>query len=84
MFSDSDFAAYQDNTVLKEGYSTTFLDETPISWCTLKHKSVSLLTMVTKYVILAEAAKELTWLKNILENKSLNLRLDECLLYCVN
>lgn len=34
--------------------------------------------------MLTEATKELMWLKNILENKSLNLRLNECLLYWDN
>lgn len=33
-------------------------------------------------VILEKAAKELMWLKNILENE--NLRFDVCLLYCDN
>lgn len=36
--------------------------------------------METESVTLTKAAKELMWLKSVLENESLNLWLDECLL----
>ncbi|GFX18623.1 putative DD41D transposase [Trichonephila clavipes] len=55
----------------------TFIDETPISSRTFKQKSVSLSTMEAEYVSLTEAAKEFIWLKNVIDNKSLNLELSE-------
>lgn len=38
--------------------------------------------MEGEYITLTEAVKELMWLKNILKNESLNLKLNECLLFC--
>lgn len=40
--------------------------------------------MEAEYVTLTDAAKELIWIKNVLENKSLNLDLKECTLLCDN
>ncbi|GFW63344.1 retrovirus-related Pol polyprotein from transposon TNT 1-94 [Trichonephila clavipes] len=62
----------------------TFIDETPISWRTFKQKSVSLSTMEAEYVSLTEAAKEFIWLKNVIDNKSLNLDLSENVMFCDN
>ncbi|GFV52138.1 retrovirus-related Pol polyprotein from transposon TNT 1-94 [Trichonephila clavipes] len=75
-YSDSDFATNRDDRVSMGGF-ITFIDETPISWRTFKQKSVSLSTMEAEYVSLTEAAKEFIWLKNVIDNKSLNLELSE-------
>lgn len=40
--------------------------------------------MEAEYVTLTEAAKELIWLKNVIENESLNLNLKESTLFCDN
>ncbi|GBM89903.1 Retrovirus-related Pol polyprotein from transposon RE1 [Araneus ventricosus] len=82
-YSDSDFAANRDDRVSIGGY-ILFLDETPISWGTFKQRCVSLSTMEAEYVTLTEAAKELIWIKNVLNNECLNLNLKNCLLYCDN
>ncbi|GFV88505.1 retrovirus-related Pol polyprotein from transposon TNT 1-94 [Trichonephila clavipes] len=70
-YSDSDFATNRDDRVSMGGF-ITFIDETPISSRTFKQKSVSLSTMEAEYVSLTEAAKEFIWLKNVIDNKSLN------------
>ncbi|GFW49817.1 retrovirus-related Pol polyprotein from transposon TNT 1-94 [Trichonephila clavipes] len=75
-YSNSDFATNRDDRVSMGGF-ITFIDETPISWRTFKQKSVSLSTMEAEYVSLTEAAKEFIWLKNVIDNKSLNLELSE-------
>ncbi|GFS98207.1 retrovirus-related Pol polyprotein from transposon TNT 1-94 [Trichonephila clavipes] len=82
-YSDSDFATNRDDRVSMGGF-ITFIDETPISWRTFKQKSVSLLTMEAEYVSLTEAAKEFIWLKNVIDNKSLNLELSENVMFCDN
>ncbi|GFX65293.1 retrovirus-related Pol polyprotein from transposon TNT 1-94 [Trichonephila clavipes] len=82
-YSDSDFATNRDDRVSMGGF-ITFIDETPISWRTFKQKSVSLSTMDAEYVSLTEAAKEFIWLKNVINNKSLNLELSENVMFCDN
>ncbi|GFW00780.1 retrovirus-related Pol polyprotein from transposon TNT 1-94 [Trichonephila clavipes] len=82
-YSDSDFATNRDDRVSMGGF-ITFIDETPISWRTFKQKSVSLSTMEAEYVSLTEAAKEFIWLKNVIDNKSLNLELSEKVMFCDN
>ncbi|GFV26540.1 retrovirus-related Pol polyprotein from transposon TNT 1-94 [Trichonephila clavipes] len=82
-YSDSDFATNRDDRVSMGGF-ITFIDETPISWRTFKQKSVSLSTMEAEYVSLTEAAKEFIWLKNVIDNKSLNLDLSENVMFCDN
>ncbi|GFY19656.1 retrovirus-related Pol polyprotein from transposon RE1 [Trichonephila clavipes] len=82
-YSDSDFATNRDDQVSMGGF-ITFIDETPISWRTFKQKSVSLSTMEAEYVSLTEAAKEFIWLKNVIDNKSLNLELSENVMFCDN
>ncbi|GFT69884.1 retrovirus-related Pol polyprotein from transposon RE1 [Trichonephila clavipes] len=80
---DSDFATNRDDRESMGGF-ITFIDETPISWRTFKQKSVSLSTMEAEYVSLTEAAKEFIWLKNVIDNKSLNLELSENVMFCDN
>ncbi|GFV98856.1 retrovirus-related Pol polyprotein from transposon TNT 1-94 [Trichonephila clavipes] len=82
-YSDSDFATNRDDRVSMGGF-ITFVDETPISSRTFKQKSVSLSTMEAEYVSLTEAAKEFIWLKNVIDNKSLNLELSENVMFCDN
>ncbi|GFV49269.1 retrovirus-related Pol polyprotein from transposon TNT 1-94 [Trichonephila clavipes] len=82
-YSDSNFATNRDDRVSMGGF-ITFIDETPISWRTFKQKSVSLSTMEAEYVSLTEAAKEFIWLKNVIDNKSLNLELSENVMFCDN
>ncbi|GFU41114.1 retrovirus-related Pol polyprotein from transposon TNT 1-94 [Trichonephila clavipes] len=82
-YSDSDFATNRGDRVSMGGF-ITFIGETPISWRTFKQKSVSLSTMEAEYVSLTEAAKEFTWLKNVVNNKSLNLELSENVMFCDN
>ncbi|GFV34622.1 retrovirus-related Pol polyprotein from transposon TNT 1-94 [Trichonephila clavipes] len=82
-YSDSDFATNRDDRVSMGGF-ITFIDETPISSRTFKQKSVSLSTMEAEYVSLTEAAKEFIWLKNVIDNKSLNLELNENVMFCDN
>ncbi|GFU45191.1 retrovirus-related Pol polyprotein from transposon TNT 1-94 [Trichonephila clavipes] len=82
-YSDSDFATNRDDRVSMGGF-ITFIDETPISWRTFKQKSVSLSTMEAEYVSLTEAAKEFIWLKNVIDNKSLNLELSENVMFYDN
>ncbi|GFV26440.1 retrovirus-related Pol polyprotein from transposon TNT 1-94 [Trichonephila clavipes] len=82
-YSDTDFATNRDDRVSMGGF-ITFIDETPISSRTFKQKSVSLSTMEAEYVSLTEAAKEFIWLKNVIDNKSLNLELSENVMFCDN
>ncbi|GFW89523.1 retrovirus-related Pol polyprotein from transposon TNT 1-94 [Trichonephila clavipes] len=82
-YSDTDFATNRDDRVSMGGF-ITFIDETPISSRTFKQKSVSLSTMEAVYVSLTEAAKEFIWLKNVIDNKSLNLELSENVMFCDN
>ncbi|GFV22579.1 retrovirus-related Pol polyprotein from transposon TNT 1-94 [Trichonephila clavipes] len=82
-YSDSDFATNRDDRVSIGGFITV-IDETPISSRTFKQKSVSLSTMEAEYVSLTEAAKEFIWLKNVIDNKSLNLELSENVMFCDN
>ncbi|GFW89229.1 retrovirus-related Pol polyprotein from transposon TNT 1-94 [Trichonephila clavipes] len=82
-YSDSDFATNRDDRVSMGGF-ITFIDETPISSRTFKQKSVSLSTMEAEYVSLTEAAKEFIWLKDVIDNKSLNLELSENVMFCDN
>ncbi|GBM11641.1 Retrovirus-related Pol polyprotein from transposon TNT 1-94 [Araneus ventricosus] len=82
-FSDSDFATNRVDRISMGGF-ITFIDETPISWRTFKQKSVSLSTMEAEYVALTEAAKEFKWLKNVLNNESLNLKINENIMFCDN
>ncbi|GFX59471.1 retrovirus-related Pol polyprotein from transposon TNT 1-94 [Trichonephila clavipes] len=79
--SYSNFATNRDDRVSMGGF-ITFIDETPISWRTFKQKSVILSTMEAEYVSLTEAAKEFIWLKNVIDNKSLNLELSENVMFC--
>ncbi|GFX76719.1 copia protein [Trichonephila clavipes] len=77
------YSCARDDRVSMGGF-ITFIDETPISSRTFKQKSVSLSTMEAEYVSLTEAAKEFIWLKNVIDNKSLNLELSENVMFCDN
>ncbi|GFT08599.1 retrovirus-related Pol polyprotein from transposon TNT 1-94 [Trichonephila clavipes] len=77
------YSCARDDRVSMGGF-ITFIDETPISSRTFKQKSVSLSTMEAVYVCLTEAAKEFIWLKNVIDNKSLNLELSENVMFCDN
>ncbi|GFU70063.1 retrovirus-related Pol polyprotein from transposon TNT 1-94 [Trichonephila clavipes] len=77
------FATNRDDRVSMRGF-ITFIDENPISSRIFKQKSVSLSTMEAEYVSLTEAAKEFIWLKNVIDNKSLNLELSENVMFCDN
>ncbi|GFW61801.1 retrovirus-related Pol polyprotein from transposon TNT 1-94 [Trichonephila clavipes] len=81
--SYSDYAANRDDRVSIGGY-ILLVDETPISWGTFKQKCISLSTTEAEFVTLTEAAKELIWLKDALENELLKLELKDCLLLCDN
>ena len=41
-------------------------------------------TMEAEYVTLTEAAKELVWIKNVLQNEILGLNIGDCKLFCDN
>ncbi|GFU03051.1 retrovirus-related Pol polyprotein from transposon TNT 1-94 [Trichonephila clavipes] len=82
-YSDSDYAANRDDRVSIVEY-ILLVDETPISWRTFKQKCISLSNMKTEFVTLTEAAKDLIWQKDVLENELLKLELKDCLLLCDN
>ncbi|GFS68757.1 retrovirus-related Pol polyprotein from transposon TNT 1-94 [Trichonephila clavipes] len=77
-WNNSHYAANRDDRVSIGGY-ILLVDETPISWRTFKQKCI-LSTMEAEFVTLTEAAKELIWLKDVLENELLKLELKDCLL----
>lgn len=85
-FSDADYAANRDDRISIGGI-ILYVDNTPIIWRTFKQKCVSLSTLEAEYISLTEAAKELMWTINILnELKEANLLNSNCesYLYCDN
>ncbi|GFV27823.1 retrovirus-related Pol polyprotein from transposon TNT 1-94 [Trichonephila clavipes] len=82
-YSDTDFATNRDDRVSMGGF-ITFIDENSNFMANFQAKSVSLSTMEAEYVSLTEAAKEFIWLKNVIDNKSLNLELSENVMFCDN
>lgn len=83
-YTDSDFAANRDDRVSMSGM-LIFTDEVPISWRTTKQKCVSLSTMEAEYVSMAEAAKELLWIGNVLkECEIFGLNISETKIFCDN
>lgn len=83
-YSDADFASNRDDRVSMGGM-IAFLDTSPVSWRTFKHKCVSLSTMESEYISLTEAAKELVWIQNILsECKDLGISMQSGVLLCDN
>lgn len=64
-YSDADFANNRDDRTSMSG-QIIFIDNVPISWRSIKQKSVSLSSMESEFIALTEATKELIWLQNIL------------------
>ena len=65
-YVDADWAASLEDRKSISGY-VIYLFNQIISWRTIKQKSISLSTMESEYVAISEAAKELLWLKRILQ-----------------
>lgn len=73
IYCDSDWGADRDTRKSTSGY-ILYLGSCPISWRSLKQKSVSLSTMEAEYVAISEAVKELLWILPIIkELKVINL-----------
>lgn len=65
-YSDADYANNKDDRTSMGG-QIIFLDKVPIEWRSFKQKTVALSTMESEFVSLTEAAKELVWIKRILD-----------------
>jgi len=79
-FSDADLGGDLDG---RKSTSYIFtLDGTTISWKSKLHRRVSLSTTEAEYIAIAETAKEMIWLKNLL--KELGKRQDEPSLFSDN
>nr|GEY57424.1 retrovirus-related Pol polyprotein from transposon TNT 1-94 [Tanacetum cinerariifolium] len=80
-FSDLDYGGCLDS-----GKSTTsyifIVDGTTVSWMSRIQKCVTILTTKAEYMAIAEAGKELVWLKNFLEE--LDKAQTERVLFCDN
>lgn len=83
MFTDADYASNRDDRVSMGGY-ILYIDRTPITWKTFKHRCITLSTMESEYISMAESAKELVWLKGVLEDKNLKVPVLKSTLYCDN
>ncbi|GJR12808.1 retrovirus-related pol polyprotein from transposon TNT 1-94 [Tanacetum coccineum] len=64
--SDSDYVGYLDLGKSTKGYVFT-VGHTKISWMSRIQKCVAMSTTEAEYMVVAEAGKELVWLKNFLE-----------------
>lgn len=86
-YSDANFASNRDDRTSMGGM-IILIDKTPIMWKTFKQKCVSLSTMESEYVSLAEAVKELVWftriVKECIEYKIINFKSPEINLFCDN
>lgn len=82
-YSDANYATNRDDRVSLGGL-IIYIDNVPITWRTCKQKSVSLSTMEAEFIALAEASKEMVWVKNIINDQRLDLHLQECELFCDN
>lgn len=82
-FTDADHASNRDDRV-SIGGTIIYVGGVPIVWKTFKQKSVSISTMEAEYISLSESAKELVWLKNVLMDSKLELKVPSCYLYCDN
>ena len=80
-FSDADLGGCDDSGKSTTGYVFT-IGGTAISWMSRLQKSVALSTTEAEYMALAEATKELIWLKNFLSE--LGLKQEDCALHCDN
>lgn len=65
-FSDADYAGDKQTRRSTSGYVFT-VGSGPISWCSEKHKSVSLSTTESEYIAASNAIKELVWLKRLID-----------------
>ncbi|GFW89597.1 retrovirus-related Pol polyprotein from transposon TNT 1-94 [Trichonephila clavipes] len=80
------FAANRDDRVSIGGL-ILMIHNVPISWRTFKHKCVSLSTMEAEYISLTEAAKEIIWIQNVINECNLMLKLNYSelpVIYCDN
>nr|GEV81683.1 retrovirus-related Pol polyprotein from transposon TNT 1-94 [Tanacetum cinerariifolium]GEW27422.1 retrovirus-related Pol polyprotein from transposon TNT 1-94 [Tanacetum cinerariifolium] len=80
-FSDSDYEGCLDSGKSTSGYVFT-MDGTAVSWMSRIQKCVAMSTTEAKYMVIAEADKELVWLKNFIEE--LDRAQTECILFCDN
>ncbi|GBM95277.1 hypothetical protein AVEN_199272-1 [Araneus ventricosus] len=63
-YSDADFASCTDDRI---SVADIFCGNAPVSWRTAKQKSVTLSSMEAEFLSICETAKELMWLKNVIE-----------------
>ncbi|GKA86888.1 retrovirus-related pol polyprotein from transposon TNT 1-94 [Tanacetum coccineum] len=80
-FSDSDYGGCLDLRKSTTGY-VFIVGGTAVSWMSRIQKCVAMSTTKAEYMTIAEAGKELVWLKNFLEE--LNRAQTECVLFCNN
>ncbi|GJY15046.1 retrovirus-related pol polyprotein from transposon TNT 1-94 [Tanacetum coccineum] len=80
-FSDSDYGGCLDSGKSTTGYVFT-VGGTAVSWMSRIQKCVAMSTTEAEYMAIAEAGKELVWLKNFLEE--LDRAQTECVLFCDN
>ena len=77
-FTDADLGGYSDSGKSTTGYVFT-IGGTTISWMSRLQKSVALSTTEAEYMAIAEAAKELIWLKNSYQNLECSRRIVYCI-----
>ncbi|GJV76306.1 retrovirus-related pol polyprotein from transposon TNT 1-94 [Tanacetum coccineum] len=80
-FSDSDYGGFLDSSKSTTGYVFT-VGGTAVSWMSRIQKCVAMSTTEAKYMAIAEAGKELVWLKIFL--KELDRSQTEFVLFCDN
>jgi hypothetical protein len=80
-FADADLGGDKDTGKSTTGYVFT-IGGTAISWMSRLQKSVALSTTEAEYMAIAEAAKELVWLKNFMAE--LGIQQGDCVLHCDN
>ena len=73
-FADADWAADKENRASISGYVVKACGG-PISWRSRKQKSIACSTMEAEYVSIAEACKEIVWIRALL--KEIGFELDE-------
>ncbi|GKE33991.1 hypothetical protein Tco_1453313 [Tanacetum coccineum] len=78
-FSYSDYRGCLDSGKSTTGYVFT-LGGTAVSWMSRIQKCIAMSTIEAEYIAIAEAGKELVWLKNFL--KELDIAQTECVLFC--
>ncbi|KAF5797362.1 putative RNA-directed DNA polymerase [Helianthus annuus] len=80
-FVDADLGGCKESFKSTTGYVFT-VGGTAVSWMSKLQKSVALSTTEAEYMAVAEASKELIWLKNFLNE--LGKEQDDCALFCDN